>query len=215
MTIAVIADIVGSRLLPDRSRAQAAFEATMAQVEKDHPLATEPLRPTVGDEFQAVYPRLADALGSLLLVQLALPEGLECRFGIGIGAIGPFASGAGTLSDGPGWWSARDAIDHVHRLQQRAAPSARTWVVVAPEEDGDMHRAASLANAYLLARDQVVGAMGERARRLTYGRCRGVTQRELAAAEGITQPAVSQALTAAGSAAVVEGFLALGAGEAV
>jgi hypothetical protein len=61
----------------------------------------------------------------------------------------------------------------------------------------------------LLARDQLIGAMTERERRLTYGRCRGVTQRELARAEGITQPAVSQALAAAGSAVIVEGMRAL------
>jgi|GEM_PF-3402452 len=36
--------------------------------------------------------------------------------------------------------------------------------------------------------------MSARTRRLTYGRCLGITQRELAAAEGVTQPAVSQAL---------------------
>jgi len=62
------------------------------------------------------------------------------------------------------------------------------------------------ANAYVLARDELVSAMSGRTRRLTYGRCLGRTQRELAEAEGITQPAVSQALSAAGSAALVAGF---------
>ena len=63
-----------------------------------------------------------------------------------------------------------------------------------------------MANSYLLARDQLVGAMSERTRRLTYGRCHGVTQRALAAAEGITQSAVSQALATSGASAVIEGF---------
>jgi hypothetical protein len=71
------------------------------------------------------------------------------------------------------------------------------------DADGDAVRH---ANAYLLVRDQLVGAMSERTRRLTHGRCRGLTQRRLAAQEGITQSAVSQALTAAGAAAVVEGY---------
>jgi hypothetical protein len=48
--------------------------------------------------------------------------------------------------------------------------------------------------------------MSERARRLTYGRCFGVTQRELAAQEGITQSAVSQLLAASGASAVIEGY---------
>ena len=76
-----------------------------------------------------------------------------------------------------------------------------------------MHRSIVLANAYLLARDQLVGAMNERARRLTYGRCLGRTQRDLAASEGITQPAVSQALAASGAASVVDGFTLLRSGS--
>jgi hypothetical protein len=209
MAIAVIADIVGSRRLPDRAAAQRALDTAIARVERDLPVATVPMRPIVGDEQQAVYPSLDSALASLLLLQLALPDGIECRFGIGIGSVGSLATAVGDIHEGPGWWAAREAIDAVHAKQQRAAPSARTWVVAAPEEDGPMHHAARLANAYLLARDEVVGAMTDRTRRLTYGRCRRVPQRELADAEGISQPAVSQALAAAGAAAVVEGYFAL------
>lgn len=206
MVVAVIADIVGSRRLPDRGEAQQVLDAAIAQVEEWAPLASEPLRPTVGDELQGVYPSLDDALASLLLIQLALPDGVACRFGLGIGSVTSFASAAGDLQDGPGWWAARAAIETVHAKQQRAAPSARTWVVASPGEDAEVHTAVRHANAYLLARDELVGAMNERTRRLTLGRCLGATQRELADAEGITQPAVSQALASAGSSAVVEGF---------
>jgi hypothetical protein len=214
MTVAVLADIVGSRRLADRAAAQRTLDATVARVESDLPVAIQPMRPIAGDELLGIYPTLDSALASLLLLQLALPDGLECRFGIGIGAVAVVASVAGDIPEGPGWWVARDAIDAVHAMEQRAAPSARTWVLAAPEEDEHMHRSAHLANAYLLARDQLVGGMGERARRLTYGRCRRLTQRELAAVEGITQPAVSQALASAGSAAIVEGYFALREGAA-
>lgn len=210
MSIVVIADIVGSRRLADRASAQHALDDAIARVQRDLPVAIQPLRPTVGDEQQGIYPTLASALASLLLLQLALPDDVQCRFGVGIGRIQLLSSAAGEIPEGPGWWSARDAIETVHATQQRAVPTARTWVVASTEEDEAMHSAVSLANAYLLARDELVSAMNERARRLTYGRCRGVTQRELAHAEGITQPAVSQALAAAGAPAVVAGFLALG-----
>ncbi len=122
--------------------------------------------------------------------------------------------GGGELQDGPGWWAAREAIETVHAKQQRAAPSARTWVVASPDEDAGVHTAVRHANAYLLARDQIVGAMNERTRRLTIGRCLGVTQRDLAKAEGVTQPAVSQSLANAGASAVIEGFALLRAGGA-
>jgi DNA-binding CsgD family transcriptional regulator len=206
MTIAVIADIVGSRRLADRADAQRLLDEAIVRVEQDLPLATRKLQPTVGDEQQGTYATLSAALSSLLLLQLALPDDVQCRFGVGID------SAAGVIPEGPGWWAARDAIEHVHAMQQRAVPSARTWVVAAAGEDEGMHSAVRLANAYLLARDQLIGAMTERERRLTYGRCRGLTQRELARAEGITQPAVSQALAAAGSAVIVEGMRALRAG---
>src|SRR3546814_18002858 len=80
--------------------------------------------------------------------------------------------------------------------------TARTWVNVADGVDNaDMRSSAALANAYLLARDQLVGAMSERTRRLVYGRCLGRTQRAPAEAEGITQSAVSPGLAGAGGGA--------------
>ncbi len=72
-----------------------------------------------------------------------------------------------------------------------------------------MESTIAVANAYLLARDEIVGAMSERERRLTYGRLLGRGQQELAAEEGISQPSVSKALRGAGSAAVLEGLAAL------
>ena len=55
MVIAVLADIVGSRRLDDRTAAQRVLDDTIAAVEVDLPLATQPLTPTVGDEQQGVY----------------------------------------------------------------------------------------------------------------------------------------------------------------
>ncbi|WP_396668530.1 SatD family protein [Microbacterium sp. R86528] len=209
MSVAVIADIVGSRRLVDREAAQRALEETIAQVEQDYPVATQPLRPTVGDELQALFPTVEKALSSILLLQLALPSMIQCRFGIGIGEVGTVASTNGKLADGPGWWAAREAIDKVHALEQRTAPTARAWIVAAQGHHESVHSSTAMANAYLLSRDEIVSSMSERARRLTYGRCIKSTQSELARAEGISQPAVSQALTAAGAAAVVEGFFVL------
>ena len=207
--IVTIADIVGSRSLPDRSAAQRAIEEAVSRVERDAPAAERALTATVGDEFQAVHVELSAALRSLLLLQLVLPDGIELRFGVGVGAVRAVDSRTELISDGPGWWAARDAVDAVHRLQDRGMPRARTRVVGAPEEDADMTSQIRLANAYLLARDELVGAMSTRARRLTYGRWLGRTQRELAEEEGISQPAVSQLLSAAGSAALLAGLTEL------
>jgi len=204
--IAVLLDIVGSRSLDDRSGAQRALDDAIARVETDTPLAASPLRPTVGDEQQGVYPTLDAALAALTLLRLTLPEELDCRFGVGIGPVEEIDSSAGKLPEGPGWWAARAAIDHVHALQRRAVPGARTWVVAHDAEPETTHLLARQANIALLTRDQLITDMGARTRRLTYGRFLGVMQRELAATEGITQPAVSQALSSSGAGAVFEGL---------
>jgi hypothetical protein len=207
MSVAVIADIVGSRRLADRAAGQRAVEQAVARASADLSGAERALTPTVGDELQGVYRDLDAALAAVLLVRLALPDGVDCRFGIGVGAIGTIPSVAiGGIAEGPGWWAAREAIDAVHALQSRTVPGARTWVAASADADAATLSAVRLANAGVLARDHLVSAMSERARRLTYGRCTGVTQRELAASEGITQSAVSQLLSSSGAAAVVEGL---------
>ncbi|MDT0158579.1 SatD family protein [Microbacterium sp. ARD32] len=213
MVIAVIADIVGSRLLDDRVSAQQVFDGAIARVESDHPRAQDPLRPTVGDEQQGVYRTLGDALASLLLLQLALPDGVEFRFGLGVGGIRRIDSQHGQLSDGPGWWAAREAIEAAHSRQQRAVPTSRTWIVGAPGQTEVMDAVITSSNAYLLARDAIVARMSERERRLAYGRFGGLSQRVLAEQEGITQPAVSKALHSSGANALLDGLALLdGAG---
>lgn len=210
MDVAVIADIVGSRGLPDREAAQRAIEHAVARVHGDLPDATRPLTPTVGDELQGIYPDLGSAMCGILLLRLALPDDVDCRFGVGVGDIGTIASDTvGAIAEGPGWWAAREAIDTTHRMQRRAVPGARTWVSASADVGEQARAAVRIANAGLLARDQLVSAMSARARRLAYGRCLGATQRALAAAEGITQSAVSQLLGTSGASAVVEGFRAL------
>ncbi|PVE93190.1 MULTISPECIES: SatD family protein [unclassified Microbacterium] len=214
MVIAVLADIVGSRKLDDRTAAQQVLDETIARVEADLPLAAQPLTPTVGDEQQGVYRDLGEALISLLMIQLRLPDGIGFRFGIGVGEVSAVESVHGELADGPGWYAARAAIDTVHAREGRAIPRARTWIVGAPGQDEVMESTIAASNAYLLVRDELVGAMSERERRLTYGRLIGRSQHELAEEEGISQPSVSKSLRSAGAAALLEGVSVLRGGSA-
>ncbi|WP_455905185.1 SatD family protein [Microbacterium sp.] len=209
MVIAVLADIVGSRKLDDRSAAQRILDDAIARVEEHLPLAHHALTPTVGDEQQGVYLDLEDAMVSLLMIQLALPDGIAFRFGIGVGDVRSVDSVHGELADGPGWYAARAAIETVHARENRTVPRTRTWIVGAPGQDEVMESTIAASNAYLLVRDELVGAMNERERRLTYGRLVGRSQHDLAAEEGISQPSVSKSLRSAGSAALIEGVAAL------
>jgi len=211
MIAAVTADIVGSRSLPDRASAQRRLEAAIDRVAEALPVAVRPMRATVGDELQGVYPHLRAALATTLLVRLALPDDVDVRFGIGLGEIEDIPSQGGDLSEGPAWWAARAAIEKVEELARREFRQARTWVVQAAEEgdataDAGAPDLVRIANAGLLTRDRIVGRWSGRVRRLVYGRIMGTLQAELAEAEGITQSAVSQTLSTAGAAAVIAGY---------
>ena len=193
--VAVIVDIVDSKSITDRVRAQAEILDAFSRIDSraDHDAI---LRATVGDEFQAIYPTVTDALEATLLARLLLPVGIDCRFGLGRGSVVDVGNGAiGPIQDGTGWWFAREAIDEAHRRENGRTPSLRGWF----RTDSGSRDIEGLVNAYLLSRDHIVGAMNPRARRLAYGIIIGRSQADLAIAEGVTQSAVSQALHRSGA----------------
>lgn len=193
--VAVIGDIVGSRTYPDRSLAQAAVQSALQTVNDAIP-HLEPLAATVGDEFQALYPDVESALRATLMLRLELPEPFDCRFGIGAGEVTRIG---GTLQDGSAWWSARDAIVETKRRESGSTKSLRTWYIAAAEGFAE----ASLTNAYLLCRDELVARLDGRGKRLLLGIVAGATQSQLAEREGITQSAVSQKLARSGVHAIL------------
>lgn len=209
--IALIGDVVGSRTHTDRAAMQSAFVAALDRVNQDVP-AEQPLAPTVGDECQAVYADIATAVKVTLLIRLHLPEGLDCRFGLGAGSYATVGeSPYGVMQDGPAWWSARDAIDEGEDREKRKNGTLRTWFKVAEGGDDDATLRANTINALLLCRDQIVTAMNPRQRRLLLGLITGTPQTEMARAEGISASAVSQALHSSGAYAVLGAHDILGA----
>src|SRR6218665_1852972 len=125
--VAIIADIVGSRELEDRDGAQLAPERSLARAGAGSELV-EPFHPTVGDEFQAVASDLAAALTATLAARLAFPEGVDCRFGLGLGDTRDIASmRPDDIRDGSAWWRAREAIDTAHRRMDAGRATVRSW----------------------------------------------------------------------------------------
>lgn len=192
----MIVDLVNSRAHPDRGAAQLAAETALAEAEAL--LGDEVLTPawaTVGDELQGVYRSVAAAVRVATVAGLMLPEGHECRFGIGVGASAPVATaGRARILDGSAWWHARAAIEETESRQRSGAPWLRAW---------SRGEGSEAINAYLLLRDHLLARMTGRERRLLLGRLRGRTQAELAREERVSQPAVSQALRRSGAAAVL------------
>lgn len=210
--VAVILDLVNSRQLADRRQAQLDTKRSLELVD-DHVGALQPLTPTVGDEFQGVYGTVTDALRATLLIRLAIPTGIDCRFGLGSGEIWPIdESDNGGIQDGPGWWRAREAIDEAHKRADLRTPSLRTWYVANPDPEILTADSASpsIINSYLLVRDHVISGMSDRARRMTLGVMLGRSQGQIADDEGITQSAVSQSIRTSGGAVLIAGLHELG-----
>lgn len=191
----VIGDLVGSRHLADRAGAQRRLADVLGTVNAELRLAQD-FEATIGDEFQGAAQDLPTALLAGLLIRLRLQPDLDARCGHGRGPVTVHdPDRRPLLQDGPGWWSARAAIDELGRRR-----SARSWYDAgpadgAPEESGGPPVPpvpAGQVNAFLLTRDALVDRLSERGRRLLDGSLRGLSQRELATREGISEAAVSQ-----------------------
>ncbi|WP_075888421.1 SatD family protein [Actinomyces provencensis] len=220
MTIAtgIIADIIGSRDLPDRAAAQQAILDSLARACEGAEVL-RPVWPTVGDEFQLVVADPPTAVRVTGLAHLLLPATLSLRFGIGTGTVvevgGSTTGSAPPIQDGSAWWAAREAIQTVHRLREGGQDAALTWFRSgAPSSPGQAAwPEEETVNALLLLRDHVIARMKSRERRIATGLLAGSTQVEIARSEGITQSAVSQNAHRSGAATLVEVHRLLASGE--
>ncbi|GAB2888553.1 SatD family protein [Nocardioides pacificus] len=204
----LIGDLVASRSATSRASVQDAVGEALARVAEMVP-PLDRLEPTVGDEFQGAFGSFADAALAALLLRLHLLPHIDSRYGLGVGEREVLeADRRPMLQDGPAWWSARQAIDELGRPGRR---TARTWYDAsqAPQGEGAGVPDAGLANAFLLCRDQVVDRLSERGCRMLLLSLEGATQRDIAAAEGISKSAVSQQF-ARGIQAVKEAQTMLG-----
>ncbi len=189
---AVIGDLVGSRLLPDRAAAHQQLDTVLRQVDTVEP-GVQALEPTVGDEFQGAYDDVHQAARVALLVRLAMLPLVDLRCGIGEGEVTTYdAARRPRLQDGPAWWHAREALEWMGAPRRS---SLRTWYVGAGSDD---------VNARLVCRDALVDRLSERSLRMLALSLRGHTQQQIAELEGVTKSAVSQAFSR-GIAAVRDG----------
>ncbi len=181
----LIGDVVASRAAPDRRALHTRLVAALEQVnEATDPV--QPLRVTVGDEFQGAWQARGEAVHAALLVRLLLLPEVETRFGLGHGEVSALTED-GSVQDGPGWWLAREAITTAKAEEATGpgAPVVRTrWREEAPFGPA--------LDAALRHRDLLLGGLDERSLRLLLGLLEGRTQRSLAEAEGISPTAVSR-----------------------
>jgi SatD family protein len=199
----LIGDIVASRRAADRAGLQRSLRGALA-VANDvfHPV--QPLEPTVGDEFQGAFESPISAIRASLVLRLhLLKEGsADARFGLGFGEVRVLEDRAPISQDGPGWWSAREAIERVENLASKGRSEfVRTYLESSGSEHLPREEVAAL-NAFLLCRDALVAQMKPRSRRLLLGMILEKPQTELALEEKVSQSAVSQNLATSGAYAI-------------
>ncbi len=204
----LIGDIIRSRAFPDQP---ALFEELRGHFDwvNRHVPAVQPLRFTVGDEFQGAYEAIAAAFRATILLKLrfrsqsAGVEG-EVRLGLAYGEISVYDPQRAPFGQsGEAWWNAREAIE------QAAQPARQSGVPYAARTRFHSPDAllTATANAFLLALDQVMYQMDDKDIAITLGILTGSTQNQIARQLGISQPVVSRRSKTNG-AYVIERILA-------
>ena len=187
----MLGDVVGSREHPDPGRRRRLVADALA-LANDRLAPKQPLTPTIGDEFQGLFADLVSALDATLLVRLALLGEVDVRFGIGAGPLMTFESSRAPFDqDGPAWWSAREAVDHVRGVSQRQESSRglRTrWV----DAGGERPFVVAAVNAFLQCRDELVAGMDPRDAAAMLGLLAEEPLTRIAEAEGVSVSALSQ-----------------------
>lgn len=180
---AVLVDIVDSRRSDRRAVHEHATTQLAALNEQLEPL--DPLRPTVGDEFQGVFSSLGTAIEASHRLRLRMHPHADVRFGIGGGEVLEIDPAAG-IQDGSAWWAAREAIT---RVEQLAAATGYARVRTALQAD-----AASSAEIEptLQLIDVSISALKPGAVRALQGVLNGEEVGAIAAAEEVSASAVSQ-----------------------
>ena len=182
--VALLVDIVGSRTKERATLHRAILEATDALNRRV--AATHPIRPTVGDELQGVYPTLGRALEAAFTLRLALAPRWEARFGIGGGELRVIDADLG-IQDGSAWWLAREAIDWVgEQAARKGYASARTAI------RDDRSVATPQADALVRLVDANLARLRDGATRSLAGLWDGLDNAEVAERESISASANSQ-----------------------
>ncbi|MFH1501895.1 MAG: SatD family protein [Candidatus Eisenbacteria bacterium] len=194
--VALIADIVGSRRLPDRYGVQERLEAAMpALSRKLKPELAADFTVTLGDEFQALIRRPSDVVAILNETDHLL-SGIPLRFGVGVGCLTTDFRETAIGMDGPCFHEARDAIT--------TGKQEGRWVTVSGfgGDDALLNALFGLLGVIRLRWTQIQADTVAAARRAG-------SHRDVAAARNRHESTVSKALKSAAYDAVADGEAAV------
>jgi hypothetical protein len=180
--------VVGSREAVDRRALHHRLTAALASVDEHQP-GLDDLTISTGDEFQAGYATVGQALHAAFLLRVTLAPDVDVRFGIGWGRV-ELLDPEGRAQDGPAWWQARSAIETVEaRAQHPGTKYARFGYRASPDGEGPNEAAVEAA---LICRDHLLGSLSPRSMRILAGLIAGRSKTDIGRAENISTSAVSQ-----------------------
>ena len=115
MYIALIGDIIKSKKIQDRAQAQQQLLQLMKELNQQYQnYLVSPFTVTTGDEFQALFSPNSYMFQIIDQLSVAFSP-YEIRFGIGVGEMVTEINKEQSIgSDGPAYWLAREAINHIH-----------------------------------------------------------------------------------------------------
>ncbi len=194
---ALVGDVIASRHAGDREELQHLLDEAMIRGNTVAP-AVQPLRMTIGDEFQGLFDDVPAAISATLQIRLALQPTVDVRIGIGWGALDLVPQEPPFGQDGPCWWRAREAIEEVKKSESsNAVPrSVRTLVKTGDTSQG-------LFNAYLVSRDHITAAWDEVDFEIARLHIAGTNQTGISRQVGLSQSSVSRRLQNHGILAVL------------
>lgn len=216
--VVITGDVVTSRRYRDREQLLTGLDAVLADVHGANPGVIE-LRRLEGDVFLGAYADVGSAAAAALRLRLATDglllttlmdttEAVELRLGIGLG---------------PGWLVAAGRHDGASTALDRATTLARAALAEAEELPTSRRWPDSLRsrcracdpvlegaiNAHLLLQDQLLARLDTRDRRALVGLLDGERQVDVAAALGVSQPAIARRIRVRGSLALHRALLEL------
>jgi hypothetical protein len=185
---ALLGDVIASRHSGDREELQHMLDDAMSRGNAaGQPV--QPLRMTIGDEFQGLFGSVLEAISASLQIRMTLRPTVDVRIGIGWGPLDLVPQDPPFGQDGPCWWRAREAIEEVKKSESsNSVPrSVRTLVRTGDGTD-------DLINAYLVSRDHITAGWDEVDVQIAHLFREGVNQTKISEQVGLSQSSVSRRL---------------------
>lgn len=187
--IAIIADVIGSRKMEQRSEFQKTLKQVLSEINARYQqyIASD-FVVIFGDEFQGLLMKNDRVMDIIFEIQLALAP-VQCRFGIGIGTIDTDFSQSNPFEhDGPAYHRARDMVDYMKAHQSKQMQQYAKVRVHGSDDDALINAALSMSSAmqarWTVRQTEIITAF------IQSGSHQFATAKSL----GITQSSVAKAL---------------------